>query len=152
MTIVKGLRFADGIGGMESVTELHVQTEDRDCYVLITDMGEFQKVYIAESPLMDEYKRIIRLPNDEFGNAAKEFEESALYVEDKEISEWYDVKGSPFESAVKLAALVSKECPYGEEEVYVKKAKETIANYIDCDIDEIDLPESFEAFDEEEEE
>ena len=152
MTIVKGLRFADGIGGMESVTELHVQKDGKDCYVLITDMGEFQKVYVAENPLMDEYKRIIRLPNDEFGKAVKDFEESAIYVEDKEMSEWYDVKGSLFEPAVKLTAMLSKEWPYGAEEDYAKKAPETIADYLECDIDEMDLPETFESFDEDEEE
>ena len=135
---------------MESVTELYVQKDENEYYVLITDMGEFQKVYIADHPLMDEYKRIIHLPNDEFKHEIDAFEASAIYVENKEASAWYDIKESPFEPAVKLTALVSKECPYGTEETYVKKAKETIADYLDCDIDEMDLPETFESFDEDE--
>lgn len=151
MTIVKGLRFAEGIGGMESVTELHIQKDDQDYYVMITDMGEFQKVHIAESPLMDEYKRIIRLPNDDFAEDVEKFVASAMYVEDKEASEWYDIEGSPFESAVKLTALVSKECPYGEEKVYIEKANQVIADYIDRDIDELDLPETYDSFDDEDE-
>ena len=117
---------------MESVTELYVQKDENEYYVLITDMGEFQKVYIADHPLMDEYKRIIHLPNDEFKHEIDTFEASAIYVENKEASAWYDIKESPFEPAVKLTALVSKECPYGTEETYVKKAKETIADYLDC--------------------
>ena len=101
---------------MESVTELYVQKDENEYYVLITDMGEFQKVYIADHPLMDEYKRIIHLPNDEFKHEIDTFEASAIYVENKEASAWYDIKESPFEPAVKLTALVSKECPYGTEE------------------------------------
>ena len=93
---------------MESVTELYVQKDENEYYVLITDMGEFQKVYIADHPLMDEYKRIIHLPNDEFKHEIDTFEASAIYVENKEASAWYDIKESPFEPAVKLTALVSK--------------------------------------------
>ena len=63
---------------MESVTELYVQKDENEYYVLITDMGEFQKVYIADHPLMDEYKRIIHLPNDEFKHEIDTFEASAI--------------------------------------------------------------------------
>ena len=148
MTKVKGLRFAEGLGGMESVTELYVQKDGKEYYVLLTDMGEFQKVHIAEHPMMDEYKRIIRLPNNEFRQEIDKFAASAIYVEDKEMSEWYDIKESPFEAAIKLTAMLSKECPYGDEEVYVKKAKQVIANYLDLDIDNLDLPKTFENLDE----
>ena len=148
MTIVKGLRFAEGLGGMENVTELQVQKDEIDYFVLITDMGECQKVWVADFPMLDEYKRITRLPTDEFGQEIDKIVASAIYVESKEASKWYNIQESPFESAVKLAAMLSKECPYGEDEAYIKTAEQVIADYLDCDIDNLDLPETFENYDE----
>lgn len=144
MTTVKGLKYSTGIGGMESVTELHVDIEGKDYFALLTDMGEFQKIMIFEEPAIDMYGKLIKLGNDEFEAEHEKFEGKAVYSEEKEISEWYFVSEKKFDAAVKLTAIAGESWPGGfDDNEFAKAADSFIAEYLGKDIDEMDLPETF---------
>lgn len=151
MTIVKGLKYSGGIGGMESVTELHVDIEGKDYFALLTDMGEYQRVLIFEEPAIDKYGELIKMDNAEFEKEHEKFTSKAIYSEDKEMSEWYFVNEKKFDATIKLAAMASEAWPGGlEDNKFAESADGFIAEYIEQDIDEINLPETYQDLDDEE--
>ena len=144
MTTAKELKYNTGIGGMESVTELHVEIDGEEYYVLITDIGEFQKLYIFKESAIDSYEELCEANNNDFDGEIEKFEAEAFYIEDKDADAWYIGVDAKFENAVKLAALLGKEWPGGYDmQVFEESAMEAIADYLGKNIDKINLPETY---------
>ena len=136
-----------------TIVEICVTKDEKNYFVVVSRMSEFERVWVSPVPLYDLLIEANHYDVD-FDNEFDKVEKTALEDYDYEIGyEPEEMYKSEFAKVIRLArtAMEQNDCFSNDNLTNVKAAEEFIKEYVDGNFDEMDIPEPYVDFRDEDE-